>query len=95
MEQLNEVLNDEVITIEVPRSRIVTVSAKITYDEFEALQAVSRDCGVSRSSLIRAALQAALAQLAAAGVSGARAQSTGKDALASLVDACAKRAVPK
>ena len=98
MRPASEVAEADVITIEVPKSRIVTVSAKITYEEFELLQAISRECGISRSSLIRLALQAALAQLAAAGLgAGARPADGSIDggALSRLAEACGKRSEPK
>ena len=94
MKPAGEPLESEVITIEVPKSRIVTVSAKITYDEFELLQAVSRECGISRSSLIRLALQAALAQLVAAGL-GAGMHPVDGSALSKLAEACVRRSGPK
>ena len=94
MKPAGEPLESEVITIEVPKSRIVTVSAKITYDEFELLQAVSRECGISRSSLIRLALQAALAQLVAAGL-GAGMHPVDGSALSKLAEACVRRSGSK
>ena len=94
MKPASEPLESEVITIEVPKSRIMTVSAKITYDEFELLQAISKECGISRSSLIRLALQAALAQLVAAGL-GAGTRPVDGSALSKLAEACGRRSGPK
>ncbi len=46
----------DVITLDIGRSRIVTISAKITQPELVALDLIAKKCNASRSSIVRAAI---------------------------------------